>query len=152
MKFLPNHNRKDNQMNLDLGGTACYSDDSGESFGITLDGTMSDDEETPYIIGDYNSAPFASEQFDELFGCCALEETFSMEEAYRILRKGGVCKISSCETYDTREETQYQNFLEMMARVTSEAVRAGFIVTMEARDIYDDFEFSTPLFILTKPE
>lgn len=139
-------------MNLDLGGTACYEDDSGESFGITLDGTMSDDQETPYIIGDYNNAPFASEQFEELFGSCALEDPFSMEEAYRLLKKGGVCKISSCETYDTREEAQYWNFLEMMVRVTSEAVKVGFIVTVEPRDIYDDFEFSTPQFILTKPE
>lgn len=79
---------------LDLGGTACYEDP--HSVGISLDGSMSDDEVTPAIVGDYNRAPFPSNTFDEALGSCYLEEPVDWLELHRIMKPGGQVTIKSC--------------------------------------------------------
>ena len=84
---------------LDLGGTACYCSPSDVS--ISLDGTNSDDEVTPLVIGDYTQCPFPSKCFDEAFGSCALEQDpFTVEqmliELRRVLKPGATIHLGSC--------------------------------------------------------
>ena len=86
-------------MKLDLGGTACYVDEGAVS--ISLDGSNSDDEVTPIVIGDYRRSPFASDTFDEALGSCVLEEDSEeyldiFREIYRILKPGAQLKVKGC--------------------------------------------------------
>lgn len=82
---------------LDLGGTACY-EDAENAIGITLDGSMSDDEVTPYVVGDYNNMWFFGNSiFDEALGSCYLEEKPNWRELNRVMRYGGIVKVKSCD-------------------------------------------------------
>lgn len=108
---------------IDLGGTACYEDDSGDSVSISIDGSNSDDMLTPVVVGDYTSSPFPNNTFDEAFGCCVLEADPPQlralaQELLRIMKPGGHIIIKGCGIPLPSDTTIFQD--------------AGFILVDEA--------------------
>jgi hypothetical protein len=133
---------------LDLGGTATY--ESPDAVGLSLDGTMSEDEVTPVVIGDYNVAPFAAGTFEELFGCCALEDTFDLREAYRLLAPGGKCTVSGCMDCDLTDPDAIQELFDTIAVLVRTGTQQGFEVHVEFREL-DGTDLSYPFFDFVKP-
>lgn len=123
---------------LDLGGTACY-EDAKDSIGVTLDGSMSDDEVTPYVVADYNDMWFFKDDlFNEALGSCYLEEKPNWNELYRVMAPGGIVKVKSCDT-----------LYDLDAQVIVDAMNAGFELVERSQYIegygYDEpFTFQKP--------